>query len=190
MTDRLAKGRGKFEEIYGPGSSEGLLDWQDGLGKDLARLGIEFNFGDIYSRPGLTLAEREMATLAALTMLGGVDAQLRGHTRGGLNAGLTPTQILETVIHTVQYAGFPRALNAIKVVTETMKELGVDIPDALGPGTAGPDSYGPSTPGPGALGPSTPGPDPYDSSTPGANSPCPDSYGPSRPVPGTGGMAV
>jgi 4-carboxymuconolactone decarboxylase len=133
MTDRLEKGRQKFEELYGPGASERLIASQTGLGQDLARYGIEFNFGDIYSRPGLTLAQREMATIAALVAIGGLEPQLRGHTRGGITAGLTATEIIETVIHTVQYSGFPRALNALKVVSEALTELGVEIPPPLGP---------------------------------------------------------
>ena len=47
--------------------------------------------------------------------------------------GCNPTEILETVIHTVQYSGFPRALNAICVVTDTLIENGAEIPEPLGP---------------------------------------------------------
>jgi 4-carboxymuconolactone decarboxylase len=131
--DRLERGKAKFDELYGEGKSDGLVAMQTGLAQDLARYGIEFNFGDVYSRPGLTLAQREMATIAALVALGGLEPQLRGHTRGAINAGLTPTEIIETVIHTVQYSGFPRALNAIRVVTDTLEELGIEIPPPLGP---------------------------------------------------------
>ncbi|MGN9912848.1 carboxymuconolactone decarboxylase family protein [Phytohabitans sp. LJ34] len=133
MSDRLEQGKRKFEELYGEGKADGLIAMQTGLAQDLARYGIEFNFGDIYSRPGLTLAQREMITLGALVALGGLEPQLKGHTRGALNAGLTPTEILETVIHVVQYAGFPRALNAIRVVTDTLVECGAEIPEPLGP---------------------------------------------------------
>jgi 4-carboxymuconolactone decarboxylase len=133
MTDRLEKGKHWFDEVYGEGKSEGLVAMQTGLAQDLARFGIEFNFGDIYSRPGLTLAQRELLSLASLVTLGGVDAQLRGHTRGAVRVGCTPTEILETVIHVVQYAGFPRALNAIRIVTDQLLELGLEIPEPLGP---------------------------------------------------------
>ncbi len=133
MADRLARGKAKFDEVYGAGRSEGLVAMQTGLAQDLARYGIEFNFGDIYSRPGLTLAQRELLTIAALVAIGGLEPQLRGHTRGALNVGCTPTEILETVIHTVQYSGFPRALNAIRVVTDTLIENGAAIPEPLGP---------------------------------------------------------
>ena len=90
MADRLARGKAKFDEVYGAGRSEGLVAMQTGLAQDLARYGIEFNFGDIYSRPGLTLAQRELLTIAALVAIGGLEPQLRGHTRGALNVQLNP----------------------------------------------------------------------------------------------------
>jgi len=130
-TERWKKGARWFDAVYGEGKAEGLIAMQTGLAQDLARYGVEFNFGDIYSRPGLTLAQRELLSLASLVTIGGVDAQLRGHTRGALNVGCTPTEILETVIHVVQYAGFPRALNAIRVVTDQLIESGVELPEPL-----------------------------------------------------------
>lgn len=133
MTKRLDKGKHWFDEVYGQGKSDGLVEMQTGLGQDLARFGIEFNFGDIYSRPGLTLAQRELLSLASLVTIGGLEPQLRGHTRGAIRVGCTPTEIIETVIHTVQYSGFPKALNAMRVITDQMLELGLEIPPALGP---------------------------------------------------------
>jgi 4-carboxymuconolactone decarboxylase len=133
MTKRLDKGKKWFNEVYGEGKADGLVEMQVGLGQDLARFGIEFNFGDIYSRPGLTLAQRELLSLASLVTIGGLDPQLRGHTRGAIRAGCTPTEIIETVIHTVQYCGFPKALNAMRVITDQLQELGLEIPPALGP---------------------------------------------------------
>jgi 4-carboxymuconolactone decarboxylase len=133
VTERLDKGKHWFNEVYGEGKADGLIEMQTGLAQDLARFGVEFNFGDIYSRPGLTLAQRELLTLASLVTIGGLEAQLRGHTRGAIRVGCSPTEIIETVIHTVQYSGFPKALNAIRVVTDQLIELGIEIPPALGP---------------------------------------------------------
>ena len=86
-----------------------------------------------YDRALSRLSRRELLTIAVLVAMGGLEPQLRGHTRGALNVGCTPTEIVETVIHTVQYVGFPRALNAIRVVTDTLIENGAVVPDALGP---------------------------------------------------------
>ncbi|WP_223693279.1 carboxymuconolactone decarboxylase family protein [Leifsonia poae] len=133
MTERLETGKRWFNNVYGEGKADGLIEMQTGLAQDLARFGIEFNFGDIYSRPGLTLAQRELLSLASLVTIGGLEPQLQGHTRGAINVGCTPTEILETVIHTVQYSGFPKALNAIRVVTDQLLALGLEVPPALGP---------------------------------------------------------
>lgn len=132
MSARLDKGKEWFDKVYGEGKSDGLVEMQTGLGQDLARFGIEFNFGDIYSRPGLSLAQRELLSLASLVTIGGLEPQLRGHTRGALRVGCSPTEILETVIHTVQYCGFPKALNAMRVITDELQLQGQDIPPALG----------------------------------------------------------
>lgn len=133
MTDRWDRGAEWFERVYGEGKAAGLVEMQTGLAQDLARFGVEFNFGDIYSRPGLSLAQRELLSLASLVTIGGLEAQLRGHTRGALNVGCSAEEILETVIHVVQYCGFPKALNALRVVTDELQLRGVDVPPALGP---------------------------------------------------------
>lgn len=132
MSERLERGKRWFEEVYGPGTSDGLLAMQQGVAQDLARFGIEWGFGEVYSRPGLTLQQRELLSLASLVTIGGLEPQLRGHSRGAIRVGCTPTEILETVIHVVQYCGFPKALNAIRVVTDQLVELGLDIPPATG----------------------------------------------------------
>ncbi|MGO3884982.1 MAG: carboxymuconolactone decarboxylase family protein [Mycetocola sp.] len=128
---RLQRGITEFQRVYGPGTGPGLMDLQRGRARDLAQLGLEFNFGDVNSRPGLSLRDRELITLGVLATLGGVDPQLRGHTRGALNAGATAEEVIEAVIHTVQYIGFPRALNAISVVTDALVEAGAELPDPL-----------------------------------------------------------
>jgi 4-carboxymuconolactone decarboxylase len=85
---------------------------------DLGRYIVEFAFGDIYDREGLSLRDRELATVAALTVLGGREPQLRVHIGAALNVGLTREEIEETIIQTVPYAGFPTAINAMNVFKE------------------------------------------------------------------------
>ncbi|WP_343448481.1 carboxymuconolactone decarboxylase family protein [Micromonospora oryzae] len=126
---RLDRGRRAFNEIYGPGAADVFLQRRSGLGADLARFGLEFNFGDVNSRPGLDLARREIATLAVLIGMGGADPQIAGHTKAALRVGLTPAEIVEVVIHCVQFVGFPRAINALAVVRAALADAGVDIDD-------------------------------------------------------------
>ncbi len=55
----------------------------------------EHLFADIFARGILTNQEREVATIAALSTLDGVDPQLAGHIQIGKNTGLTQTQVDE-----------------------------------------------------------------------------------------------
>jgi 4-carboxymuconolactone decarboxylase len=124
---RLERGKAAFNQVYGDGAADTFLTRRAGLGEDLARFGLEFNFGDVNARPGLDLATRELLTLATLIGLGGADPQLAGHTRAALRLGVPPARLAELVIHCVQYVGFPRTINAMAVVRATLAEEGVDV---------------------------------------------------------------
>ena len=89
---------------------------------DLARYVIEFPFGDVYSRGVLSLKEREIATVAALTTLGNAQPQLKVHIHGALNVGCTRQEIEEIMIQMAVYAGFPAALNGMFAAKEVFNE--------------------------------------------------------------------
>jgi 4-carboxymuconolactone decarboxylase len=60
-----------------------------------------------------------------LTALGGCEPQLRVHINAGLNVGLTPSEIIEALLQSAGYCGFPRALNATNVAKEVFAERGL-----------------------------------------------------------------
>ncbi|MBD2103761.1 carboxymuconolactone decarboxylase family protein [Leptolyngbya sp. FACHB-261] len=90
---------------------------------DLGRYIVEFAFGDIYNREGLNLREREIATIAMLTAMGGREPQLRVHIGAGLHVGLAPEEIEEIILQTVPYAGFPTAINALHILQDIVQEV-------------------------------------------------------------------
>ena len=94
------------------------------IAPDFARYIVEFPFGDIYSRPGLDLRSREIATVAALTAMGNARPQLKVHIQAGLNVGLSRDEIVETIIQMAVYAGFPAALNGLTAAKEVFAERG------------------------------------------------------------------
>jgi 4-carboxymuconolactone decarboxylase len=116
---RFERGLAKLSEVDGEAGERVVAP----LG-DLGRYIVEFAFGDIYSRKGLSLRDRELATVAALTAMGGREPQLKVHLGAALNVGLTREEIEETIIQTVPYAGFPTAINAVKVFKEVLREAG------------------------------------------------------------------
>jgi 4-carboxymuconolactone decarboxylase len=92
------------------------------IAADFERLLVEFPFGDIYSRPGLDLKTREIATVAALTALGYAIPQLKVHIQGALNVGCTKEEIIEVMMQMSVYAGFPAALNGIYAAQEVFEK--------------------------------------------------------------------
>ena len=90
---------------------------------DFCRFVYEFPFADIYTRPGLDLKSRQLVTVSILAALGNAAPQLKAHLFGSLNVGLTRKQLIETLLQVSVYAGFPAALNALKVAREVFAEL-------------------------------------------------------------------
>jgi 3-oxoadipate enol-lactonase/4-carboxymuconolactone decarboxylase len=82
-----------------------------------------YAWGDIWSRPGLSRAERSMITLTALVVLR-QEEELAMHVRAALRNGLTPDQIGEVLLHTAVYAGVPAANRAFAIAREVLAEAG------------------------------------------------------------------
>ena len=117
MDERYARGLRKLKEIDAEQVGRIVASLQ-GIAPDFAKYLIEFPFGDIYSRPGLDLKMRQIATVAALTALGTAAPQLKVHIHGALNVGCTQAEIVEVIMQMAVYAGFPAALNGLAVARE------------------------------------------------------------------------
>ncbi|MEU8639505.1 carboxymuconolactone decarboxylase family protein [Amycolatopsis sp. NPDC048633] len=60
-----------------------------------------------------------------LTALGGCEPQLEVHVNASLNVGLTPAEIVEALLHSAVYCGFPNALNATFTAKKVFGERGL-----------------------------------------------------------------
>ncbi|MCI0635255.1 MAG: carboxymuconolactone decarboxylase family protein [Actinobacteria bacterium] len=103
---RYERGRERLREVHG----ERSLATIESLG-ELGHLIVEVAYGDVYSRPGLSVRERQIASVAAL-VAAGRSSQLPVHLRSALRAGLSPGELQEVLIQTATIAGFPPAMNA------------------------------------------------------------------------------
>lgn len=121
---RFQKGWELLRQVDDAGG-EAVIHSLSGIAPDLGRYIVEFAFGDIYAREGLSLQERELVTIASLLTAGGCEPQLRVHLNGGLNVGLPPEKIVEALIQCVPYVGFPRVLNAMSTVKEVFASRGL-----------------------------------------------------------------
>ncbi|MET9359445.1 carboxymuconolactone decarboxylase family protein [Streptomyces sp. NPDC006632] len=118
--ERFERGLALLRTIGGqehPAVLDSLADIAPGLG----RMTVAFAYGDLLARPGLTLRQRQIATVGALAAMGNAAPQLRFHIDGALNVGVSPAEIVELLIHTAVYAGFPAALNAIAAAREVFE---------------------------------------------------------------------
>jgi 3-oxoadipate enol-lactonase/4-carboxymuconolactone decarboxylase len=82
-----------------------------------------YAWGEVWSRPGLSRAERSMITLTALVSLR-QEGELAMHLRAALRNGLTPDQIGEVLLHSAVYAGVPAANRAFAIAREVLAEAG------------------------------------------------------------------
>jgi 4-carboxymuconolactone decarboxylase len=121
-TERYERGWRKLQEIDGE-AGERVIESLKDIAPDFAHYLIEFPFGDIYSRPGLDLKSREIATVAALTALGNAAPQLKVHIQAALNVGCSRREVVETIMQMAVYAGFPAALNGLFAAKEVFQDL-------------------------------------------------------------------
>jgi 4-carboxymuconolactone decarboxylase len=99
-------------------AGENVIAALAGIAPDFAPLLVSYAFGDIYSRPGLDLRMRQVATVAALTAMSTAAPQLKVHIGAALNVGLTRDEIIEVIVQMSVYAGFPAALNSLFAAKE------------------------------------------------------------------------
>lgn len=118
---RFELGAEKLKEIDGIGGENVIQSLQD-IAPDVGKYIIEFAFGDVYTRPELSMQEREMITITSLLTTGGYEPQLEVHINGSLNVGLSPEKIIETFIQCIPYTGFPKVLNAIYTAKKIFAE--------------------------------------------------------------------
>jgi len=127
---RFQQGMEKLKElcVADENSPTGHMEIGDSfkdIAPDLTRMVVEFAFGDVYARPGLSNRQKVLTTISALVAQG--TPQIGMHVITGLNVGLTADEIAGCIVHLIPYVGFPRALNALKVAQEVFKEQGVKI---------------------------------------------------------------
>jgi len=83
---------------------------------------IEHLFGDVWSRPGLSVRDRRLITLTILTALGN-EMILRLHFDATMKSGdLSDQEIDELILHVAHYGGWPTAAVASQVVRQLRAE--------------------------------------------------------------------
>ena len=96
--------------------------------EELWKIITDIMFGEIWARPGLSLRDREMVTLAALVMEKADGIKL--HMRHAHNLGISFDEIREVIFQVMYYAGQAKGLFAIRRLKEVMQETGATFAPA------------------------------------------------------------
>lgn len=118
--ERFAAGSAIQQPLYGNEIKEVLAGLPGNMGEDAARFLTEFCFGDIYTRGGLDVKTRELLAIGILVTTGNMQT-LQSHIAGSIRAGNSPETVTAAIIQCMPYVGFPNALNALKVLKDTLK---------------------------------------------------------------------
>ena len=102
-------------EIHGDLSQSGYAAPEDPATSALYKVAIEFGYGVIWTRAGLTWRQRMFVALAAFTALR-LEATLTKFAQSAIVQGVTREQVIEAIMQTAPYGGFPPALIALSQV--------------------------------------------------------------------------
>lgn len=119
LQERRQRGLARLAELGDEPGGEEFLARMGDMGDWL----VDFVFGEVHARPGLEPRERELIILAVLTTLGSSDPQVRAHVRALRAIDVPFAEIEEAILQTAPYAGFPRAINALKVLREEQEAV-------------------------------------------------------------------
>jgi len=125
MGDRFEDGLALRRKVLGDAHVDRSLKARDELTSDVQQIITEIGWGTIWSRPGLTLRERSMATVSFLVALGKAH-ELEHHLLGALRNGCTKAELKELFLHAALYCGFPAAQEGIRALRKVSAEYEAD----------------------------------------------------------------
>ena len=124
-TERSVQGMTVRREVLGDAHVDRAVAATTPFTADFQSFITRYAWGDIWSRPGLSRAERSIITLTALAVLR-QEEELVMHLRAALRNGLSPDQIKEVLLQVAVYAGVPAANRAFAIATRVLAEAGQD----------------------------------------------------------------
>lgn len=121
--ERYQRGLQLLKKLHGHHAGEEIINSMGEICPDMASMIVEWCFGEVMQRPGLDLKTRELAIIASLITQGSPLPQLHAHVEAALAVGATQTEIIELILQTGLYAGFPSATNAMIFVKEIFRKM-------------------------------------------------------------------
>lgn len=100
---------------------ENLMLNQKALSPEMYEMSVGHLFGDVWGRPGLSLRDRQLVTLAANIAMARPTGN-HSHYLSSLHLGITKREIIEVMIQVGHYTGWPTLSNSVRQFTEILEE--------------------------------------------------------------------
>jgi 4-carboxymuconolactone decarboxylase len=94
---------------------------------EMQELVFEYHWGAISSRPNLDAKSRAICVLAAMTVQGRHDRQIRIRIEGALRVGVTPTEIMEVFMQVMLYGGYFATSTVMQIAGSVFTEQGLKV---------------------------------------------------------------
>jgi len=104
-------------EVHGDRAHKGYAEPGNPITGALYGSAQRYGYGELWARPGLSKRQRILCSVASFTVMS-LEGQVRKFSQSAVNLGLTKDEVVEAVIQTGPYGGFPRALNALAILSE------------------------------------------------------------------------
>ena len=128
MATKKRKSKGDYETRFDRGmrvlekmGREKLMLNQKALYPEMYEMSVGHLFGDVWGRPGLSLRERQLVTLAANIALARPSGN-HSHYLSSMHLGITKQEICEVMIQVGHYAGWPTLSHASRQFAEILEE--------------------------------------------------------------------
>ena len=119
--DLAAKGLKLRKELFGDKAVEQRMNAFGEFGEPLQHIINAYAYGDIWSRPGLSLGVKSLAMIAMMAAANH-PAELRVHLKGALKNGCTPEEVREVLLLVALYCGIPAANEAHRAAMDVLAE--------------------------------------------------------------------
>jgi len=119
--DLAAKGLKLRKELFGDKAVEQRMNAFGEFGEPLQHIINANAYGDIWSRPGLSLGVKSLAMIAMMAAANH-PAELRVHLKGALKNGCTPEEVREILLLVALYCGIPAANEAHRAAMDVLAE--------------------------------------------------------------------
>jgi 4-carboxymuconolactone decarboxylase len=112
LEEMTSRGSELMNMLHGARARQGYAAADNPVTGALYPTAVQYGYGEIWFRPGLEHRQRALVAVAGFTALR-LPEQVGKFGQSALNVGLSKAEIIEAIIQTAPYTGFPPALNAL-----------------------------------------------------------------------------